>query len=926
MNQDVLDLIDDDSIQPVLDLSPQPVETIAVSPTESQQETPMPTAFNIPSLFNDDDDTLDTSDTQLPEDDLPIAARRLSADLLDDSDDELRELYKATRRRPRPSSKQPSTPAAQSSSTPHHAPPVPLASSSSGIPSSSTAAAKSSASVAKASRPVTAAPSAAQFVGEEDTGPISVDPALLEDDRDNYISTPSLYQGNEKPAAEQVDSAQIRQLLELNEKSSDATSEMDTPVEMKSLLMKHQRQALFWMVNRESEDNPPGHPRGGILADDQGFGKTVSMIALLLTNRPEPNGETTPRWGNLIVTPTSVLNQWAAELKEHIAPQFRPRVLIYHGPGKPKNAATLTMYDVVLTTYGTLAQEYPKVLEKDRGLVLSRRKPGNLYKINWFRVVLDEAQAIRNFRRETFKAANALKARRRWSLSGTPIQNTVNDIYSQFLFLGYHVTANYKEWEVRFKKPMEGKYSRPAHFERFQAILGVVLLRRAKYDKIDNKPVIDLPPRNMTTLDLTFTKTEEQFYHSQEERAVTRMHREVGTTGNDFALALHIILRLRQACGHPDLCLWNSGEHFTFSDDELDVVELRMKTKCMFYKLPEQVRNRLYNELGPEKEVPQTCPICMDLIESGVVTKCGHLFCVSDYESWRANNDTCPTCRGNLTGDDDVMSLEGVRKEIHAIARKKKREEAEKKAENQFHITDPKGEPSFSGSHSGKAEPIALDPVAKAEPITLGSLSKVEPICLEAASSTMVKEENEFGKRRASSPSAGPSAKRRRDTDDIAEDDSSDDESSTSNPSDGDGEGERGAAQLKTSTKIKRFMMEYENILEKTDDKVLCFSQWTRMLDLVERVVKESGYEYVRLDGTMSTTQRDEQVRLFKTRSKCRLFLISLTAGSTGLNLTVANRVFLLDSWWNPAVESQVRCACNASSLTRVRSSSGNCI
>jgi SNF2 family DNA or RNA helicase len=88
-------------------------------------------------------------------------------------------------------------------------------------------------------------------------------------------------------------------------------------------------------------------------------------------------------------------------------------------------------------------------------------------------------------------------------------------------------------------------------------------------------------------------------------------------------------------------------------------------------------------------------------------------------------------------------------------------------------------------------------------------------------------------------------------------------------------------------------------------DKVIVFSQWTSMLDLVEQALRRAGYEFRRIDGRMNLMQREEQLKDFKMRAKVSVLLLSLRAASLGLNLVVANHVVLLDLWWNPSVEDQ---------------------
>jgi len=109
----------------------------------------------------------------------------------------------------------------------------------------------------------------------------------------------------------------------------------------------------------------------------------------------------------------------------------------------------------------------------------------------------------------------------------------------------------------------------------------------------------------------------------------------------------------------------------------------------------------------------------------------------------------------------------------------------------------------------------------------------------------------------------------------------------------------------RSSTKINALMAQLALIIEDTDEKVLVFSQFTTMLDLVEEPLKLAQYPLVRYDGTMSAQEKDVALDTFRNNPKHRILLMSLKCGSLGLNLTVASRVMMLDPWWNPAVEDQ---------------------
>ncbi|XP_020113093.1 putative SWI/SNF-related matrix-associated actin-dependent regulator of chromatin subfamily A member 3-like 2 [Ananas comosus] len=206
--------------------------------------------------------------------------------------------------------------------------------------------------------------------------------------------------------------------------------------------------------------------RGGILADVMGLGKTIMTIALLLAetgkgclstssasqvadeaskiNASDQFGNAFKKstsisrfskllkpktaltgGGNLIVCPMTLLSQWKDEIETHVLPGSLG-IYIHYGQSRPKDAKLLAQSDVVLTTYGVLASEFSAENAADNG---------GLYSVHWFRVVLDEAHTIKSAKSQISVAAAALSADRRWCLSGTPIQNNLEDIYSLLRFL-----------------------------------------------------------------------------------------------------------------------------------------------------------------------------------------------------------------------------------------------------------------------------------------------------------------------------------------------------------------------------------------------------------------------------------------------------------------------------------------------------------
>ena len=210
-----------------------------------------------------------------------------------------------------------------------------------------------------------------------------------------------------------------------------------TPEGLKYPLYEHQKLALTWMKAMESGSN-----KGGILADDMGLGKTISTLALILS---QPSTERS-RKTTLIVGPVALVRQWQREIKVKVKGTHTLTTYLKHGPTKKPSWDDLWNYDIVLTTYGTLAAEF-KRYEKfeaeqlQQGIKewdpkpLKKKFPLLGPKSVFYRIVLDEAQWIKNKATGSARSACHLKSTYRWCLTGTPMQNSVAELYSLIRFL-----------------------------------------------------------------------------------------------------------------------------------------------------------------------------------------------------------------------------------------------------------------------------------------------------------------------------------------------------------------------------------------------------------------------------------------------------------------------------------------------------------
>ncbi|KAG7582205.1 SNF2-related N-terminal domain [Arabidopsis suecica] len=427
-------------------------------------------------------------------------------------------------------------------------------------------------------------------------------------------------------------------------------------------LMRHQKIALEWMRKKEKRSR---HCLGGILADDQGLGKTISTISLILLQKLKSQSKPKKQkrrksGGTLIVCPASVVKQWAREVKEKVSDEHKLSVLVYHGSRRTKDPKELAKHDVVVTTYAIVTNEVPqnpllnlydsksnkRGRENFEGSSLIQSHVGALGRVRWLRVVLDESHTIKNHRTLIAKACFSLRAKRRWCLTGTPIQNKVDDLYSYFRFLRYHPYAMCNSFHQRIKAPIT---KNPLYgYKKLQAILRGIMLRRTKGTLLDGQPIINLPPKQVNLSKVDLSVVEWSFYRKLElySRLKFEEYAADGTLHEHMAYLLLMLLRLRQACNHPQLV-----KGYSHSDT---IKEMSNEVKVA-------PREDFIMHLDLLKLSSTICSVCSDPPKDPVVTLCGHVFC---YEcvSGNINGDdkTCPALNCSNELKHDVVFTESA--------------------------------------------------------------------------------------------------------------------------------------------------------------------------------------------------------------------------------------------------------------------------
>ncbi|XP_069724065.1 transcription termination factor 2 [Phaenicophaeus curvirostris] len=298
----------------------------------------------------------------------------------------------------------------------------------------------------------------------------------------------------------------------------------EDPSGLKVPLLLHQKQALAWLLWRESQ-----RPCGGILADDMGLGKTLTMIALILAQKQlntekrkeekleiwlsKNDSAVVPSHSTLIICPASLIHHWKKEIDRRVS-YGKLRVCLYHGSNRDKHAEALSRYDVVVTTYSLLSKEVPtskeegEVPAEDHDVRSGSSPCSPLLRIAWARIILDEAHNIKNPKIQTSIAVCKLRASVRWAVTGTPIQNNLLDMYSLLRFLRCSPFDEYKVWKYQVDNNTK------KGGERLSLLTRSLLLRRTK-DQLDStgKPLVSLPQRSTQLHQLKLSPEEQSVYN-----------------------------------------------------------------------------------------------------------------------------------------------------------------------------------------------------------------------------------------------------------------------------------------------------------------------------------------------------------------------------------------------------------------------------
>ena len=670
---------------------------------------------------------------------------------------------------------------------------------------------------------------------------------------------------------------------------------------LKVKLLPHQVDGVTWMRDKEIGTKKKNGilPKGGILADDMGLGKTIQSIALLLTNPRPPISSTTsvtdkkgisPAVGKntLVVAPLALIKQWEAEIRNRVLDSHKLCTCVHHGPQRTRRFEDLKKYDVVITTYQILVSEHSSSSPREDG------PQAGCFGIHWYRVILDEAHTIKNRNAKATQACNALRAEYRWCLTGTPMQNNLDELQSLIKFLRIKPYNDLAIWKDQITRPMSQGRGGVA-IKRLQLYLKAFMKRRTK-DVLKQEGALNpggkaskdgqsngfkITARKIESVLAEFSPEERRFYDRLEQRTDRSLERMMGGEKMNYASALVLLLRLRQACNHPQLV----GGSIAKDRDALTTGQAQGTQTPRKVKPAQNDIDEMADLLGGMSMETKQCDVCQIELNKSEIS---------------AGLIRCTEC------EEDLLSQKVTKK-----SRK-----------HQKHHSSNKTKPESSQSRTKKNRKVILDdsdgeegadwlvPEDQRHSLGLGKAGGSDDENAEGGGESLASDDTDTddgSQKRSSKP------RQRKvinlDTSDeevnneTASDGSADEDDEDSEEEASSSDSMSSLASIATSAKIQHLTKILHR--EASTHKFIVFSQFTSMLDLIEPFLKREGFVFTRYDGSMRNDLREASLERLRNNNKTRVLLCSLKCGSLGLNLTAASRVVILEPFWNPFVEEQ---------------------
>ncbi|AMD20070.1 HCL081Wp [Eremothecium sinecaudum] len=698
---------------------------------------------------------------------------------------------------------------------------------------------------------------------------------------------------------------------------------IDQPKMLACTLKEYQLKGLNWLANLYDQGI------NGILADEMGLGKTVQSISVLAHLAERYN-----IWGPfIVVTPASTLHNWVNEIQKFV-PDFK--ILPYWGNGNDRKVLR-KFWDRKHLRYNRDASFH--VMVTSYQMVVS--DAAYLQKMRWQYMILDEAQAIKSSQSSRWKNLLSFHCRNRLLLTGTPIQNSMQELWALLHFIMPSLFDSHDEFNDWFSKDIESHAQsntqlNQQQLRRLHMILKPFMLRRIKKnvqselgDKIEIDVMCDLTFRQAKLYQVLKSQVSSASYDAIENAASSGSGDETGNSlPTSDSKIMNTVMEFRKVCNHPDLFEREDVRSpFAFSSFGQgavrggDIIDMQYSSKSPIdYHLPRLIYDDIIlpnyqNVVDMRNKLlfhtmnifhPSTSSTLCGKLSKITGDAPGSLIQLSHKSFMERTLDLFPT-QNPLKDiipivyseeDDDISPLQRsllITNKINYL------ENLSRTTQNGVleALLNIKAK-CYEDQYLNVMRP-AYCPAVSAPPINLHVLG--------SRNFMIRKEEEMFDPRICQSLSIIPPVIQNRIVQKL----------------DSDFVGlptcELFPAPLNKSfssyismPSMDRFITESAK-LKKLDEllvklkegghRVLIYFQMTRMMDLMEEYLTYRQYNHIRLDGSSKLEDRRDLVHDWQTKSEIFIFLLSTRAGGLGINLTSADTVIFFDSDWNPTIDSQ---------------------
>lgn len=299
------------------------------------------------------------------------------------------------------------------------------------------------------------------------------------------------------------------------------------PKGLNASLRNYQETGFKWLKTLDS------YNFGGVLADDMGLGKTIQLVSVILSYVEETENPKT----SLVICPSSLTLNWYNEIQK-FAPSLKVMLINGNAQDRKNKIEKIENYNVVIASYDILKRDIDIYKQKN-------------YQFKF--VIADEAQYIKNNNTQNFKAIKEIQAETRYALTGTPIENSLSELWSIFDFVMPGYLFGYRKFKELYETPIVREEDRAA-MRKLKMLIEPFILRRIKEDVLT-----ELPDKTITILNNEMEDEQERIYMSYMSQVKEEIETEISVNGFEKSQIkiLSLLMRLRQICCHPSLFIEN---------------------------------------------------------------------------------------------------------------------------------------------------------------------------------------------------------------------------------------------------------------------------------------------------------------------------------------------------------------------------------